>query len=251
MSGEACLVLRQDPTKVAPLDRSQPLTIGKAANNKLCLPGFETVAANHAVVRFSRSHGWLVCDWGSPEGTLLEGRRFQQCRPLADGDEIQLGSQGPVLVFRLSAATAAPSAVPSAAPTSPAPTGSPLSRRPAPARVAARPPAPGAVEIGGRHVALERVASAFVRSQRRYPQIFSWWALSCLGGLLLLPVPWLFWPWEVAALVGWLLLGSQKDHTLVLTLRDGMAYRQNFASKATALAHRNGIRQAIGQSLDA
>ena len=97
MSGEACLVLRQDPSKVAALDRSQPLTIGKAANNRLCLPGFEAVAANHAVVRFSRSHGWLVCDWGSPQGTLLEGRRFQQCRPLADGDEIQLGGQGPVL----------------------------------------------------------------------------------------------------------------------------------------------------------
>jgi hypothetical protein len=28
-----------------------------------------------------------------------------------------------------------------------------------------------------------------------------------------------------------------------------MAYRQNFASKTTALAHRNGIRQAIGQNL--
>ncbi len=242
MSGEACLVLRQDPTKVASLDRSQPLTIGKAANNRLCLPGFEAVAANHAVVRFSRSHGWLVCDWGSPQGTLLEGRRFQHCRPLADGDEIQLGGQGPVLVFRLSAATARP-------PT-PAPTGSPPSPRSGQPRAAARPPAPAAVEIDGRQLALDRVASAFVRSQPRYPQIFSWWALSCLGGLMLLPIPWLFWPWEGAALVAWLVLGSRKEHTLVLTLRDGMAYRQNFASKATALAHRQGIRQAIGQSLD-
>ncbi len=243
MSGEARLVLRQDPSKVAALDRSQPLTIGKAANNRLCLPGFEAVAANHAVVRFSRSHGWLVCDWGSPQGTLLEGRRFQQCRPLADGDEIQLGGQGPVLVFRLSAA--------SAAPTTPAPSGSRSSDRSGRARAAARLSAAAAVEIGGRQLALDRVASAFVRSQPRYPQIFSWWALACLGGLLLLPVPWLFWPWEVAALVAWLVLGSRKEHTLVLTLRDGMAYRQNFASKATALAHRQGIRQAIGQSLDA
>ncbi|MFZ0407455.1 MAG: FHA domain-containing protein [Cyanobium sp.] len=234
MSGEACLVLRQDPTKVAALDRSQPLSIGKAANNRLCLSSFELVAPHHAVVRFSRSHGWLVCDWGSPQGTWLEGRRFQQCRPLADGDEIQLGQRGPVLIFRLAATTPAPGPVPSASTAGPA-------------RSGARTPA--AVEVGGRALALERVLSAFVRSQPRYPQIFSWWALLCLGGLLLLPLPWLFWPWQIAALVGWIVLGSRKEHTLVLTLRDGMAYRQHFASKATALAHRNGIRQAIGQSL--
>ncbi|MEI7953413.1 MAG: FHA domain-containing protein [Synechococcaceae cyanobacterium ELA182] len=224
MNGQASLVLRQDPTRVAGLDRSQPLTIGRAANNRLCLSSFELVAPHHAVVRFSRSHGWLVCDWGSPQGTWLEGRRFQQCRPLADGDEIQLGQQGPVLIFRQAAATPAPKA-------------------------AAKTPA--TVEVGGRALAPARVRSAFVRSQRRYPQIFSWWALLCLGGLLLLPLPWLFWPWQIAALVGWVVLGSRKQHTLVVTLGDGMAYRQNFASKTTALAHRNGIRQAIGQSLDA
>ena len=222
MNGQASLVLRQDPTRVAGLDRSQPLTIGRAANNRLCLSSFELVAPHHAVVRFSRSHGWLVCDWGSPQGTWLEGRRFQQCRPLADGDEIQLGQQGPVLIFRQDAAAAKPAAK-----------------------------TPATVEVGGRALAPARVRSAFVRSQPRYPQIFSWWALLCLGGLLLLPLPWLFWPWQIAAVVGWVVLGSRKQHTLVVTLGDGLAYRQSFASKTTALAHRNGIRQAIGQSLDA
>jgi hypothetical protein len=238
MNGQASLVLRQDPSKVAGLDRSQPLTIGRAANNRLCLSSFELVAPHHAVVRFSRSHGWLVCDWGSPQGTWLEGRRFQQCRPLADGDEIQLGQQGPVLIFRQAAATPAPKAAPAA-------------QAATPARPAARPAAntPATVEVGGRALAPARVRSAFVRSQPRYPQIFSWWALLCLGGLLLLPLPWLFWPWQIAALVGWVVLGSRKEHTLLVTLGDGMAYRQSFASKTTALAHRNGIRQAIGQSL--
>ncbi len=237
MSGDACLMLRQDPSKVAWLDRREPLTIGRAANNKLCLPAFDGVATNHAVVRFSRSHGWLVCDWGSPQGTLLEGRRFQQCRPLADGDEIQLGGQGPVLVFRLSGGTPPPNRPGSA-------------DRAGQPRAAAPAVPPATVEIGGRALVLAQVRSAFVRSQPRYPQIFSWWALFALGGLLLLPLPWLFWPWEIGALVLWLVLGSRKDHTLELTLRDGMAYRQNFVSKTTALAHRNGIRQAIGQSLD-
>jgi len=235
MSDDPCLVMRQDPSKVVRLDRAKPLTIGKAANNKLCLRSFDGVAPNHAVVKYSRSHGWLVCDWGSSQGTLLEGRRFQQCRPLTDGDEIQLGSQGPVVVFRQSVAThAAPPQSASSRPPSPGPTAS------TPAKV---------VEVGERMLPLDRVSSAFLRSDVRYPQIFSWWALLCLGGLLLLPLPWLFWPLEVAALLGWIILGSRKDHTLVVTLRDGMAYRQIFASKITALAHRNGIRQSIGQSL--
>jgi hypothetical protein len=66
-----------------------------------------------------------------------------------------------------------------------------------------------------------------------------------LGGLLLLPFPLLFWPLEVAALVGWILLGSRKQHTLVVVLRDGQALRHAFANRLTALAHRNGIRTAI------
>ena len=99
----------------------------------------------------------------------------------------------------------------------------------------------------GRSLPLDQILSAFVRSQARYPQIFSWWLLLSLGGLLLLPFPWLFWPLQVAALAGWILLGSLREHILVITLRDGMAYRHRFSSKATALAHRNGIRRAIGQ----
>ncbi|MFN7899767.1 MAG: FHA domain-containing protein, partial [Synechococcaceae cyanobacterium] len=100
MSPEAQLVLRQDPTKVARLDPSRPLTIGRARNNALCLASWEAVAPHHAVVRFSLEHGWLVCDWGSPLGTFCGGRRVHHCQPLRDGDAIALGQEGPVLLFQ-------------------------------------------------------------------------------------------------------------------------------------------------------
>lgn len=105
--------------------------------------------------------------------------------------------------------------------------------------------------IGGRSIPLDRIRSAHVRSRQRYPNSFSWWVLLCLGGMVLLPFQWLFWGVEIAALAGWILLGSRKQHLLVITLRDGMAYRHDFANRITALSHRNGIRKAIGQSLEA
>jgi hypothetical protein len=82
-----------------------------------------------------------------------------------------------------------------------------------------------------------------------HPHIFSWWLLGCLGGLLLLPFPWLFWPLELGALACWIVLGSRKAHRLVLELKDGRAMRHSFQNRRTALVHRNGIRKAIGQEL--
>jgi hypothetical protein len=160
-----------------------------------------------------------VCDWQSQDGTYLEGQRIHQCRPVADGDEIQLGRQGPVLVFQLAV--------------------------PKPATLQPPPPTAGSIDFEGRRLAVDQIRSAVVNSQPLYPHIFSWWLLLCLGGLLLLPFPLLFWPLEVAALVGWILLGSRKQHTLVVVLRDGQALRHAFANRLTALAHRNGIRTAI------
>jgi hypothetical protein len=216
---QAQLVLRSDTAKVAPLDAATPLTIGKAKGNRLCLASSSGVSDHHAVVRHSRSHGWVVCDWQSQDGTYLEGQRIHQCRPVADGDEIQLGRQGPVLVFQLAV--------------------------PKPATLQPPPPTAGSIDFEGRRLAVDQIRSAVVNSQPLYPHIFSWWLLLCLGGLLLLPFPLLFWPLEIAALVGWILLGSRKQHTLVVVLRDGQALRHSFANRLTALAHRNGIRKAI------
>jgi len=42
------------------------------------------------------------------------------------------------------------------------------------------------------------------------------------------------------------MLGSRQQHILQVDLRDGQARRHRFANRRTALAHRNGIRQATG-----
>ncbi|QVV67568.1 FHA domain-containing protein [Synechococcus sp. LA31] len=214
----AKLLLAADRRKVAPLDPAEPLTIGRAAANRLCLANQEGVSDHHAVVRFSSSQGWLVCDWQSSDGTFLEGRQVHQCRRLDDGDEIRLGRSGPVLVFECAVTPAQSSS-----------------------------PAPQSISVGNKHVAVAEIRTASVQSEPQHPHIFSWWLLLCLGGLLLLPFPLLFWPLQAGALTGWILLGSRKQHKLTLVLRDGRALRHGFANRRTALAHRNGIRQAIGQ----
>ena len=232
MSGaQARLVLAGDRRKAAPLDAAQPLTIGRASSNRLCLASLEGVSDHHAVVRFSRSQGWLVCEWQSSDGTFLEGQKVRQCRRLEDGDEIRLGLTGPVLVFELTAADSGASGAPQAA-AIPASTPS---------------PAPSSITVGEQTVAAAEIRSVGVQSLPQHPHIFSWWLLLCLGGLLLLPFPLLFWPLQACALAGWFLLGSRKQHQLTVVLRDGRALRHNFANRRTALAHRNGIRKAIGQ----
>ena len=127
------------------------------------------------------------------------------------------------------------------------------SARPAAAAASPSTPRPAAAPLAfaGRRIPLEQIRSAHVHSRARYPHSFSSWVLISLGGLVLLPWPFLFWPLEIGALVAWILLGSRKEHLLIVTLRDGMAHRHRFANKITALSHRNGIRGAIGQSLEA
>ena len=220
----AQLMLRNDPTKTAALSTKKPLTIGKASTNLLCMPKTDGVAEHHAVVRWSLSHGWLICDWGSQEGTFLEGQRIRNCRPINDGDEIQLGKVGPVLVFRLA----------------------PVSSQPTP-EPAVKSSASGNLEFAGQLIPMNQIKFVQLLSRPRYPASFSWWALLSLSALILLPWPGAFWTLELVAIAGWIVLGSRKEHVLLVTLVDGMAYRHNFANKITALAHRNGIRKAIGQ----
>lgn len=238
MRPQALLQLRDQPEKRLQLSGGQPLTIGRASGNRLALPQQDGVSEHHAVVRFSARHGWLVCDWQSRDGTYLEGQRIQRCRPLGDGDEIQLGRRGPVLVFRLAKVAEAE------APPPPAPT--------AHATGAGAATAAAAIDIGGEPIRPGQIRSAVVQSEPRHPHIFSWWVLLSVGLLLLLPLRIgpvaIFWPLELAALAGWLALGSRKEHTLVVVLRDGQARRRRFANRRTALAHRNGIRRAIGES---
>ncbi|MFM8524034.1 MAG: FHA domain-containing protein [Cyanobacteriota bacterium] len=255
MSRSPRLVLQSDPSRIAPLDPAIPLTIGRAAYNRLSLPREERLSDHHAVVRFSVQQGWLICDWNSDAGTFLAGIRSHQCRPLPDGSAIQRGSGGPVLLFQASVATsdtsvAAP-AIPAAAPA--ADTGPGTAPRPAGSGRGSAPLAPTpptSIDFAGERLPLDQILSATVRSEPRHPNIFSWWLLLCLGSLMLLPFPPLFWLLELTGLAGWIVLGSRKEHSLVVVLRNGLAYRRTFANRPTALSHRNGIRKALGQTLD-
>lgn len=244
MSTTAQLHLRDTPSKRLALQSGEPLTIGSASNNRLALVSQAGVSAHHAVMRFTASNGWVVCDWQSSDGTYLEGERIRRCRPLSDGDEIQLGRQGPVLVFSLTTAQEAPAATP--APAAPRQAKAPQP----PPQAPPKPQPPRSIDIDGTAVPLSQIRSAVVRSEPHYPHIFSWWLLTSVAGLLLLPFPLLFWPLELAALAAWILLGSRKSHTLLVVQHDGQAQRRAFANRVTALAHRNGIRKAIGQSLE-
>jgi pSer/pThr/pTyr-binding forkhead associated (FHA) protein len=256
MNNAALLHLRDTPSKRLALQPSQPLTIGSAGNNRLALVSQPGVSPHHAVVRFTTSNGWVVCDWQSSDGTYLEGEQIRRCRPLHDGDEIQLGRQGPVLVFSLAEQPAGNAPVPQP-PKPPQPSTNSPSPSATPTSGGARSPQPAApqqphrsIDINGTSVPASQILSAVVRSEPHFPHIFSWWLLTSVAGLLLLPLPLLFWPLELAALAGWILLGSRKSHTLLVVQRDGQAQRRAFANRATALAHRNGIRQAIGQALE-
>lgn len=145
-------------------------------------------------------------------------------------------------------------APPAAAGVSPSRETVPVRLRPVPP-AAPQPVSPaaldGTITVAGRALRLDQIRAVEVCSEALHPQVFSWWVLACLGGLLLLPFPLIFWPWQAAALALALLLGRRQEHILLLTLRDGRAHRHRFADRPAALAHRKGVRRALGQDPEA
>jgi len=217
------------------LDPRNPLTIGRDPGNGLSLPQERGLSRRHAEVRLEGGSGrWLVCDLGSSNGTYLGGERLVGCQPLADGDQIRLGRQGPVLVFQ-----SQPPATAAAAPVTPA------GGLAAPAASLE-----GSITVGDLSIPLAQIRAVSLRREPRHPHSFSWWVLACLSGLLLLPFRPLFLLVEITALAVWIALGRRHEHILTLTLRDGLAHRHRFRDPHTALAHRNGIRRALGQSVE-
>jgi hypothetical protein len=110
------------------------------------------------------------------------------------------------------------------------------------------------VAIGGETIRLDQIRAVVVHTTARFPHLFSWWVLLSVALLLLLPIRigpvGIFWPLQIALLVAAVLLGSRKRHTLQVDLRDGRARRHAFSNRRTALAHRNGIRQALSPGAD-
>jgi len=223
MSGGARLEWQGEGSRVLALDPGVPFTIGRDPATSLCLPEVAGLSRRHAVLRHSEGR-WLICDLDSRNGTWLGEQRLEGCRPLRDGDAIRLGRRGPVLVFR----AGYPPAVGAATPV-------PMA------------PASGTIDVAGTTLSLAQILRVELTSRAVHPHVFSWWVLACLGGLLLLPFPLVFWPLQAGALTTCIVLGRRRDHELQVILRDGRAWRRVFADPRTALAHRNGLRRAIGQ----
>ena len=65
------------------------------------------VSGRHAELR-PAGDVWLIRDLESRNGTFVNGERITGARPLGGGDRIHLGSDGPLLEFRLGAAAGGP-----------------------------------------------------------------------------------------------------------------------------------------------
>jgi len=215
MTASERLVRLDGAAPAVDLDPARPLSIGRDPACGLCLGQEPGLSRRHAELRPDPAGGWWLHDLGSRNGTFLEGERLEGGRRLRPGDRFRLGGRGPLLQYQGPIADGALT---------------------------------GSVAVAGRPVPLEQIRSVELRSEARHPQVFSWWVLACLGGLLLLPFPWIFWPWQGGGLALALLLGRRREHTLILTLRDGRAHRHRFADRATAQAHQRGLRRALGQA---
>ncbi len=67
-----------------------PLTIGRADDNTLALPGDEFASGHHARIESQRDGVWIL-DLGSTNGTFVNGSRLDGRRKLREGDVVQIG----------------------------------------------------------------------------------------------------------------------------------------------------------------
>jgi pSer/pThr/pTyr-binding forkhead associated (FHA) protein len=67
-----------------------PLTIGRAEDNTLALPGDQFASGHHARIESQRDGVWIL-DLGSTNGTFVNGARLDGRRKLREGDVVQIG----------------------------------------------------------------------------------------------------------------------------------------------------------------
>ena len=67
-----------------------PLTIGRADDNTLALPGDEFASGHHARIESQRDGVWIL-DLGSTNGTFVNGAHLDGRRKLREGDVVQIG----------------------------------------------------------------------------------------------------------------------------------------------------------------
>ncbi len=76
-------------SKAVRLEKSR-VTLGRSATNELCYPEDHGLSRQH--LAFEREgRGWLVCDLGSKNGTLVNGIRVQSPTKVEPGDRITAG----------------------------------------------------------------------------------------------------------------------------------------------------------------
>lgn len=77
-------------------------TIGRALTNDVVL-GFPQVSARHGRLRFEEeSHSWQICDCGSTNGILLDGRQIppHTWQPIRDNTVALFGATQAVIAFK-------------------------------------------------------------------------------------------------------------------------------------------------------
>jgi len=67
-----------------------PVTIGRAEDNTIALPGDEFASGHHARIESQRDGVWIL-DLGSTNGTFVNGARLDGRRLLREGDMVQIG----------------------------------------------------------------------------------------------------------------------------------------------------------------
>ncbi|MCX8157768.1 MAG: adenylate/guanylate cyclase domain-containing protein [Verrucomicrobiae bacterium] len=69
-----------------------PLSIGRASQNALSLPGDPRVSRRHALIHPQGAGEFWIVDLGSSNGVFINGRRLRQPVQLHDHDKIEIGS---------------------------------------------------------------------------------------------------------------------------------------------------------------
>jgi membrane-bound lytic murein transglycosylase D len=94
----AILVQRSGPDQDKKYKLAQDvIRIGRKADNDIVLSG-NTVSGHHAEIH-RKSQSYLLRDLDSTNGTIVNGERIREKR-LQNGDQIEVGENGPILEFR-------------------------------------------------------------------------------------------------------------------------------------------------------